>query len=645
MEITNQAQFMRQYNDMYRQQFNPEFFERNNQDIMDKVKKVILSCHKDRYFTLDVLEMREVYDYEEVYNILWNYTNDQNNKKKSKNRENIYDYIDIKDSDLMLLVVKYFVRHNGVEKVEVECEDPSKGSKTTKDVINPYEVFTSVIALPRFRRKYYFRLNGNYYTCISQIVDGSTYNNAATGNSKQSKKTDCNTFKTLFAPVKLYRKYKDMVDINSKSTIRNTVYVSFIGSNFVDCILYILANYGFYGTCRFLNINCITITDYPITNPEYYCFQKHSLYISYPKMCQTDAMVQSFAATLYGAIGKEATAQYVFGPRYWVHALGVAYRAATNTIDKGLFILDSIDGIYDICTYEALHLPDEKKEDIYQIFRWLMREFYYIHNKDNVDVRIKRRRDGEYIAHVLAMKLNKGIRRISESGKRVTLRSVISAINIDPMYIINIIIKMSNLVAYRDMVNDNDATVALKYTYKGISGLGEDGTSIQRNYRYVDASHAGILDLDASSASDPGMSGMLCPMGNLINKTSFTEFEEPDFWEKDMGPLQQQWKYKLNPETKVPVTEQNPDNLEKIYPHFDYANIRNRVIEQSLDIDRAQCPIFNIFDSSIDYSNSARRIQDQLDKEAARETKSLFTVYKDGEKQEGALVDNGEEGS
>ncbi len=643
MEIKNQAQFMRMFNEQYRQQFNPEFFERSNQDIMDKVKKVILSCRKDKYFTLEIVEMREVYDYEEVYNILWNYTNDLNNKKKGKNRENIYNYIDIKDSDLMLLVVTYFVRHNGTEKIEVECEDPSKGQKTTKDVINPYEIFTSVIALPRFVRKYYFRLNGNYYTCISQIVDGSTYNNAATGNNKQSRKTDCNTFKTLFSPVKLYRKYKDMVDVNSKTTIRNTVYVSFIGSNFIDCMLYILANYGYYGACNFLQINCINITDYPVNDNNYYCFQKHNLYISYPKYCQADPMVQSLAATIYNAIGKEATIQYICGPRYWVHALGVAYRAATNTIDKGLFILDSIDGIYDICTKEELHLPDEKKEDIYQIFRWLMREFYYIHAKDNVDVRIKRRRDGEYIAHVLATKLNKGIRRVSESGKRVTLRSVISAINIDPMYIINIIIKMSNLVAYRDMVNDNDATVALKYTYKGISGLGEDGTSIQRNYRYVDASHAGILDLDASSASDPGMSGMMCPMGKLYNHSSFTEYVEPDSWEEKYLPYQTQWKYKLNENTTKPITDVTEEQLEAVAPNFDYKNIRDTIVEQSLDIDRVRCPIFNIFDSSIDYSNSARRIQQHLDEEAAKKPKSLFTVYKDGEQQEGVILEDGEE--
>ena len=76
--------------------------------------------------------------------------------------------------------------------------------------------------------------------------------------------------------------------------------------------------------------------------------------------------------------------------------------------------------------------------------------------------------------------------------------------------LINNISTMSNLISYRDKVNDNDATSALKFTYKGISGLGEDGASIQDVYRYVDPTHIGILDLDSSSGSDPGMSGMIC---------------------------------------------------------------------------------------------------------------------------------------
>ena len=68
------------------------------------------------------------------------------------------------------------------------------------------------------------------------------------------------------------------------------------------------------------------------------------------------------------------------------------------------------------------------------------------------------------------MKLTTSIYRITDMGNKVKLKQIIGAVYTNPMYIISGIINMSNLVSYVDMVNDNDAIAALKYTYKGISG-------------------------------------------------------------------------------------------------------------------------------------------------------------------------------
>jgi hypothetical protein len=193
------------------------------------------------------------------------------------------------------------------------------------------------------------------------------------------------------------------------------------------------------------------------------------------------------------------------------------------------------------------------------------------------------------------------------------------------------------------MVNDNDATVALKYTYKGISGLGEDGTSIQRNYRYVDPTHAGILDLDASSASDTGMSGIMCPMGQLYENTScFTEYKEPDYWDDTYKQYQYNWKYELNENTTAPIQYAEGVDPNTVLPNFNYKNLRQMVVDQSLYIQRVKCPIFNIYDASIDYSGTAARIEAEQQQEQAEETKSLFSALKD---IEGGMLPDGEEGS
>ena len=88
-DLITQAQFMRLYNESHREQFNDAFFQRSNQEIMDCVKKVILSCERDKYFTLKVLNMREIYDYEEIYNLLKNH--EESRRKKNSKTENPYE--------------------------------------------------------------------------------------------------------------------------------------------------------------------------------------------------------------------------------------------------------------------------------------------------------------------------------------------------------------------------------------------------------------------------------------------------------------------------------------------------------------------------------------------------------------------------
>ena len=602
MRYLTQAEFMRNFNDSHREQFNMAFFERNNQDIMDATKKIILSCEKDKYFTLKVLEMREIYDYEEIYNMLREH--EEKRRKKNAKYDNPYDFINIKDSDIMLLEVKYFIRHNGMERQEVEGG--------TIEVNNPQEILQVLIVLPRFARKYYFRLNGNYYTSTFQVVDGSTYNN--TNTNAVTKKADCNTFKTMFMPVRIFRLYKDMVDFYSKSTVRNTLYTSMIFNNHLDTMYYIFANFGLYGAMDFMDIRCIRVVEEPIADEGWFNFGKHNLFVSYPKECAQDPMVQSFASSIYNAIQKDTTINDVFDIRFWIKNLGMAFKNAS--IDKGLFVLDSIDSIYDIITQEELHLPPEQKANIYCILRWLMREFAYIKGKDNVDVTLKRLRIAEYIAATYAAKLSKGIHRVSDMGKRVTLKSVIRAIYSSPTYVISNIINMSNLVAYRDMVNDNDGTVALKYTYKGISGLGEDGTSIQMNYRYVDPSHTGILDLDASTTSDPGMSGMICPMAKVYDENSFSQYQEPNFWEEKYKHYQTDY-FNHKPFVSPIIIEQ------PLQPS--YIGLREQVVQESLDIDKIHCPIFNISNPNAEYTSAAS----QINKEATEVAPSLFSIRKE----------------
>ena len=421
--------------------------------------------------------------------------------------------------------------------------------------------------------------------------------------------------KTMFMPIRIFRGFNTLTDVGTGEQIKLIEYQSIIFNNTVNCIYYMLARFGLYGTASFLGIRCVSITQSPVLDPNYYCFEKNGIYISCPISCFQDAMVQSFIGTIYDGIMKESNINVIFDQRFWLRNLGMAFKNAS--VDKGLFVLDSVEGIYDNITKQDLHLSECDKYDIYCVLRWLLREFPKLRVKENVDVRTKRIRIPDYVAAVYANKLNKGIHRISDLGTKVTLKKVEQAIYTNPMLVLQKIssASMSNLVSYRDLVNDMDAMVALKYTYKGISGLGEDGASIQPIYRYVDPSHVGILDLDASSASDPGMSGMICPMAKLYGSdNSFSEYNEPNSWRSEFKPIQDKYfEGKISP---VVFNDNSPRMNMQFYPN------RDRIVQEELDINRVICPVENLKDPSITYTCSEAK----LEQIQAEKPKSLFTI-------------------
>ena len=163
---------------------------------------------------------------------------------------------------------------------------------------------------------------------------------------------------------------------------------------------------------------------------------------------------------------------------------------------------------------------------------WIVREFARLKVKDNLDVRLKYVRYGKYIASLYSMKLIKGLKRLTDSKNKVEIKSIVRAIKTKPTFLLDEICKC-NLINYRNLVNDQDALLALKYSFKGVSGIGDNNNkSIPDIYRHAHYSHLGILDTDSSPKSDPGISGVLCPMIKL-HDNYFTDYKEPDYWEEE----------------------------------------------------------------------------------------------------------------
>lgn len=522
--IKNQREFIRKFNESHREEFNSELFERTDDQIIEELKQVILSCQRNRVFTIRVEKFTLVKDYNEIQKILREY--EANRLKNKPNEINRYDYISLKDSDIQLLIVDYYI--------EAPMKDEKKYAKNIRVLIE----------VPCVVDKYYFRLFGNLYSPTFQIIE-STYNNSAASNSKSSMVT----LKTMFMASRFYRfNIESSKEMKLKDTAGNYMtgvyYQSSIFNKMVPAIQYLLAKFGLYGTMRELKTPFIKVLKEDPLDPDSYTICRNTnqnIYISIPKyIYDNDPVTQSFMYTIMHCIEKDTKYEDLFTIDFWLISLGKAFSPTNKTVEKGLTVLESLENIYDKPSKTHLHLPEEDKSDIYKVLVWVLREYQSLRVKDNLDISMKRIRGAEYIAALYGLKIYEGIIRISDKGNKVPLNEIEKAINTYPDFLIKKITK-DQLVNYSNSVNDLDSISALKYTFKGQSGIGEGGTAIPTQYRQVHKSHLGRLDLTSVSSSDPGLSGMLCPMVDIYNG-SFSENPEPNDWKESVNSLLDNYK-------------------------------------------------------------------------------------------------------
>ena len=549
----NQSEFIRHFNDETREQFNPVFFYRSDNDIIQELQKVILSCQRDKYFLIKVESFEVKSGYEEILEEL---RIDEMNRNP-KDKDNKYNYISLKDSKIKLLIVNYYIR------VYDGKPDNPENSKRLRVLIE----------VPRIIDKYYFQIFGNVYSSMFQVVDGSTYNNTSSNSKTQSV-----SLKTMFMAVRLYR-YKKTIDTVNYGTIPCVFFLSRIFDKPVLILNYLLAQFGVYKLCEALKIIDFRISDSyePEKERDRYVVKAQNLYISLPKIIyENDQVAQSLMYTVFKGITKESNMSNVFTRDHWVRVLGASFGSRTEK--KGYSILDSLESIYDLSTQSAIRLPYEDKRDIYSVLIWAIREFSALRQKDIFDIAFKRLRFPEYIAALYALKLAKGIRRIADAGS-LTVDQIVKAINIYPDYLLKQI-TADKLVNYKNLVSDADALFALKFTYKGVSGIGEDnnnkGSSVPPAFRRVHPSHLGRVDLDTSSATDPGLSGMLCPLADIYDN-SFSDYDEPNSWREKSDELLREYRQLMGFKEAIDFKRE---------VGFEVDNSRAALVNESMDIIR-----------------------------------------------------------
>ena len=508
----NQAQMIHEFNRIHHEPFNPNIFTRSSDKIIYFLEQMILSCQKKMgeggYFTLEVENFEVIEDYQQCQEILARYQEAAMSRsaKLRAAMDNRYAYIDLKPTDLKLLIVTFKIEtYEGAER------------------------FENILAIPRIIDKFFVNINDNQRSLMFQLLE-STYNNATSSSSK----SNMVTIKSIFSSIRIYRVMDTKTDVNGEEVVLVN-YEAFLFKKYVPVADYIFAKMGLAAGIAFLGLDgFIHVTNFNPNQPFLYTFcprKSSGIYISVPKdFLKVNLVAQHVVNTLCNEFTKKvATFPEVYGREVWIHLLGRHFNISTP-FSKGISVLSSLDLIYDRVTKDNLYLPEVDKHDIFCIFRWAIYEYDSLYLKSNLDLRLKRIRCEEYVAAMYAPKFSKAIYALSDMGERVTLKQIKKRLAIDPLFIINELAK-SSLSNFHDMVSDVDCFVATKESNQGVSGI-SDGTSksLPESYLYLDPSHIGILGLSESSPSSVGSSSNLTPFTKFDDHGYFSTwgFKEPD---------------------------------------------------------------------------------------------------------------------
>lgn len=544
---------MHDYSMTHRKPFNDELFRRSEYDIVRDVESIILSIAsptpvntENKDFFIGINSFRVISDYREVRSVLY-FLEDDDHRRNKRIDYNIYDFINLKDSAVILLEVSYHI------ELTVGKDEYGNKKKEVRDEI-------VYIDIPRVVNKYFFRIDGTEYFAYYQIADASTYS-----NSSSKKKMRSVPFRQEFQKHTVYEK-KLKISSLDQDDITAIVYTIDLSGNNIPIIKYFLAKYGLVGTVDKLELYDVNIsfgTPY-IPDEEHYItlYNKDGLYISTPRMVwNANPVLQSFIWTVLNNSPKKMTnIEEVFDQRHWLESLGSDFKS--KTVEKGKSMLESC--YYSNIMKDSLKLPDADKESIFDVFKWHMYEFDALYHKDNYDMTYKKLRLSSYIAGFYAAKLSRNLISLSANAN---MDKVVKAIKIPHQYITDCL-KTSNLASYKNGVNDDDTFACLKATFKGESGIGENKASaIPTKYRLVHQSQFGKVDCDTSPAGDPGMTCLLCPYLELEPGMYLGKYKEPNSWREEQAKVIEEFR-KLTSKASLFHTPDELVNRPKEYAYI-----------------------------------------------------------------------------
>ena len=311
---------------------------------------------------------------------------------------------------------------------------------------------------------------------------------------------------------------------------------------FIEPLLMFLVKLGCKKTIKYFGMEGIVKIKKSYTKKDEcdcYIFECNDVYIIVIKeLFEAFDLVKSFVAMFYRLQNRDfpVTSDVLEDKEYWICRIGYIGSMKNKNIysfyEKGKTCVHKIERLLEKATSDSLRLPDIYKGDIYRILYWIMTNYDFLKQRENIDMANKRIRKNEVIVGAtLGKKISENINKLIErksKSKLNTMDTLLELFNFNSDIIVNGMKNMNDMVKSNDGSNDMAFLNKFAFTAKGYQSLGEKSSKmIADKYRYLHPSMVGVIDLFTTSNSDCGMSGSIVPFVKLYDGFFFTPEGEP----------------------------------------------------------------------------------------------------------------------
>jgi hypothetical protein len=368
------------------------------------------------------------------------------------------------------------------------------------------EIIEKTFLFPKLVNNHYFILNGSRYYPIFQIIDSSTYHTATRL-----------TLKTLLMPIVLQKVPMSFVSNDGEEYVGKCLQLDLFKHK-TNVFSYYFAKFGATETLKYFGFSDEEMQfTYLQGNEElegwsFFVLKSDGLSLA----VRTDLLeghvldIVTCIVQIFGGINVKH--ENIDDLEFWGKKLGSIFTKNTNNqTEKGEKILISFERILDNRTKTVLRVCDEDKSDSFSMCRYMIRNFDKLCKMDNMSLVNKRLRVNEYLLHPLLIKFSQSTYRLLNS-KQITFNALKSIFKtISPGFIVKKLIQ-NELLRYHNAVNGIDLfTAAMKFSSRGPQSLSDGGKTVSMKYRGLHPSYMGRLSLTATSASDPGLTGVMVP--------------------------------------------------------------------------------------------------------------------------------------